>query len=105
MHQWASYRSTINFHRPDEFLPERWLKDGPEEFANDNKAAFNPFSFGPRNCLGRNLAYHEARLLLTKTLWNFDIELVDPQSRWNDQKIFFLWDKPALMVNLKPVTR
>ena len=34
------------FYRPDEFIPERWLSDAPAEFANDNKAAFQPFSLG-----------------------------------------------------------
>lgn len=102
---WSSNRSPMNFHEPDAFVPERWLPDAPEEFANDDKAASNPFSHGPRNCLGRNLAYHEARLLLAKVLWNFDLELVDPDLKWIDQSVFFLWDKPDLMIRLTPVKR
>ena len=35
-----------NFHRPDDFVPERWLADAPAEFAKDNKAAFQPMSVG-----------------------------------------------------------
>lgn len=52
VNQWAAYSSDRNFARPDEFLPERWLEEGNEEFANDVRAAFQPFSTGPRNCLG-----------------------------------------------------
>lgn len=51
MTQFAAYHSEANFHLPNEFIPERWLDD--ERFVNDNKAAFQPFSTGPRNCVGR----------------------------------------------------
>lgn len=51
--QWSAYRSERNFARADQFLPERWLPEGEEEsFINDTRAAFQPFSTGPRNCLG-----------------------------------------------------
>ncbi|KAI3393851.1 hypothetical protein diail_3578 [Diaporthe ilicicola] len=49
---WPMYHSETNFKRPFDFCPERWL--GDPEFANDRRDAFEPFSFGPRNCLGRN---------------------------------------------------
>ncbi|CAP79884.1 Pc12g02570 [Penicillium rubens Wisconsin 54-1255] len=50
VHHWATYRNARNFRLPDQFIPERWIGD---EFASDNKAAFQPFSFGPRNCIGK----------------------------------------------------
>lgn len=49
--QWAMYHSPENVSRPEEFIPERWLED--LEFSHDNKDAFQPFSYGARNCLGR----------------------------------------------------
>ena len=49
---WAANRSTSNFQRPSEFLPERWLKQPPVEFQEDCRAVLNPFSIGPRNCIG-----------------------------------------------------
>lgn len=48
--QYPSFRYPANFHRADEFVPERWL--GDEEFAKDKFDAFKPFGFGPRNCVG-----------------------------------------------------
>ena len=33
------------------FAPERWL--GDNRFANDDLAACQPFSLGPRGCLGK----------------------------------------------------
>ncbi|PLN85487.1 cytochrome P450 [Aspergillus taichungensis] len=50
VNQWATYHDPHNFKRPNEFIPERWISD---EYASDNKAALQPFSFGPRNCLGK----------------------------------------------------
>lgn len=49
--QYASYRMKNHFKNADEFHPERWL--GDPEYANDNLDAVEPFSIGPRNCLGK----------------------------------------------------
>ena len=51
IHYWATFRSAQNFHGRDVFHPERWL--GDPRFAADQKDAFQPFSYGPRNCLGK----------------------------------------------------
>lgn len=53
MNLWAANRTSRNFHRPEEFLPERWLKECPPEFLNDDRAVAKPFSFGPRDCIGK----------------------------------------------------
>ena len=87
-----------NFHRAGDFEPERWLKNAPAEFANDVKATSQVFSLGIRNCIGRNLAYAESRLLLTKVLYNFDMELVPGQDDWLKQKIYLVWQKGPLYV-------
>lgn len=51
--QWAAYRNSVDFHRADEFLPERWMPEGQAEFGSDRKDVLQPFSYGPRNCLGK----------------------------------------------------
>nr|QSG30342.1 CYP65EW3 [Hormonema carpetanum] len=99
--QFSTYHSERNFRRHSEFIPERWLGDA--EFADDARSCFQPFSTGPRNCIGRNLAYHEARLLLTMVLWHFELSLDDADDLWNEQKIFILWEKRPLNVKLKSV--
>lgn len=43
--------SERNFRDPDLFVPERWM--GDPRYADDKKASIQPFSFGPRNCLGK----------------------------------------------------
>ncbi|KAJ5622389.1 hypothetical protein N7528_005621 [Penicillium herquei] len=51
-HHYASYHSASNFTFPHDFLPERWLGQDPR-FSADKKEVLQPFSLGPRNCLGR----------------------------------------------------
>lgn len=48
---WATYRSNDNFRDPETFIPERWL--GDPVYADDQRAALQPFSYGPRNCIGK----------------------------------------------------
>ncbi|KAI4753317.1 cytochrome P450 [Aureobasidium sp. EXF-3400] len=102
--QWATYHSESNFYDAESFIPERWLGEDAR-FEHDNHAAFQPFSVGPRNCIGRNLAYHECRLLLTEVFWNFDLELMDKSRDWTDQKVFSFWDKTELLVRLRRAVR
>lgn len=52
-----------------------------------------------------SLAYAEMRVILTRLLWRFDLELLPESRDWMDQRIFFLWDKPALMVKITPAQR
>jgi cytochrome P450 len=102
--QWATYHSESNFYDAESFIPERWLGEDAR-FEHDNHAAFQPFSVGPRNCIGRNLAYHECRLLLTEVFWNFDLELLDKSRDWTDQKVFSFWDKSPMWVKLRRAVR
>lgn len=46
--------------------------------------------------------YHEMRLILTKTLYNFDLTLCEESKRWADQKTYIMWEKKPLMVRLTP---
>jgi hypothetical protein len=54
----------------------------------------------------RSLAYAEMRLILAKVLFSFDLRLRDASRDWmRGQKLFTLWEKPSLMVDLEPVQR
>ncbi|EPQ67389.1 Bgt-1532 [Blumeria graminis f. sp. tritici] len=90
---------------PDDFVPERWYKDDrcPEKYRSDERKVMQPFSIGPRNCIGQNMAKHEIRLILAAILWNFNLELQPESLDWKkSQKVFGLWERPALKVRLIP---
>jgi len=100
-HQYSSYHSARHFKDPEKFVPERWLDD--PEYVTDNKAALKPFSAGPRNCIGINLANTEMRIVLSRILWNFDLGMPNWKGKYTDsQRVFILWEKTPLMVDLIP---
>ncbi|KAK7222568.1 hypothetical protein V2G26_010571 [Clonostachys chloroleuca] len=104
IHQYPLYYSPNYFQSPESFIPERWQDDS--RFSTDAKKAFQPFSFGPRNCLGKNLAYAEMRLILSRIVWNFDLHLAKDSDGWIDKsETYLIWRKPALNVHLVPVSR
>lgn len=49
-----------------------------------------------------SLAYVEMRIILARMIFNFDMELDQPDVDWMDQNCFTLWDKSSLMVKLHP---
>ncbi|XP_071114314.1 probable cytochrome P450 CYP44 [Haliotis cracherodii] len=76
MNNQRSVRNKKYFDRPDEFIPERWIRD---EDGNRKSMippmALLPFGFGPRNCLGRRFAEQEIYLAAIKLIQKFKIEL------------------------------
>ncbi|RSL96790.1 hypothetical protein CEP52_011285 [Fusarium oligoseptatum] len=103
IHQWAMYHNTKHFKDPFTYHPERFL--GDPKFESDHKDVLQPFHVGPRNCLGRNLAYVEMRVILARIIWNFDLSLAEQSQDWLErQKVYIFWDKGPLIVNLTPVS-
>lgn len=97
-------RSASNFVRPNEFAPQRWTGDA--EFRDDQLKVVQPFSVGPRNCIGRSLAFFEMKLVLAKLLYSFDLQLCEESRGWMDgQKILFFNVRPPLMIKLKPYVK
>ncbi|KAL4960869.1 cytochrome P450-domain-containing protein [Aspergillus stella-maris] len=56
----------------DDFVPERWA---PERLTARQKAAFIPFSHGPRACVGRNVAEMELLVICATVFRVFDWQL------------------------------
>ncbi|PFH55147.1 hypothetical protein XA68_10589 [Ophiocordyceps unilateralis] len=87
-------------------MPERWLPVShplyDDRFANDRRAVFKPFSHGPRDCIGKNLAYSEMRLIISKLLYRFDFSLPPGQDDWHEsQNVVTLWTKGPLYIRLR----
>ena len=105
---WAAAHNPLNFTDCDSFIPERWIDVA---YASDIKKAMQPFSLGPRGCIGRHLSYMEMRLILTRLLWNFDIVSTDGAWQWNPEgemknmRAFMTWEKPDLNCKVVRVQR
>lgn len=101
--QYAVNHDENYWREPWSFSPERWMND--PKYKGDQLDAMQSFSVGPRNCIGRNLAYAEMRLILAKLVFNFDMSLADDSRGWlTHQKAYTVWDKPPLNIHLKPVS-
>ena len=72
-------------HNPQYFLdpfaykPERWIVGSSPEVNAESvelaQSGFFPFSFGPRGCIGKNLAYMELRSVIARTVWLYEMRL------------------------------
>ncbi|KIX92009.1 uncharacterized protein Z520_12280 [Fonsecaea multimorphosa CBS 102226] len=58
----------------DEFKPERW-----ETVTEEQRAAFIPFSVGPRSCIGRNVAEMELILAVATIAFRYDFRLYEEE--------------------------
>jgi len=64
---------------PDAFRPERWFE---QDQAGIQKT-FNPFSYGPRACVGKNLANMELQIFVATIFRRYTFVLEDPKKRFD----------------------
>ncbi|OAG44401.1 hypothetical protein AYO21_01397 [Fonsecaea monophora] len=111
-HQYTMHRHPKYWTEPDEFHPERFLPLShplyDTKFRNDNLEASKPFLTGRHTCIGRNLAYLELRIILSKLVFLFDWEATSTLGPgkdidWKrDLSAKFMWVKPPLRVRYIP---
>ncbi|KAJ8502816.1 hypothetical protein ONZ45_g11411 [Pleurotus djamor] len=70
---------------PEKFWPDRWLLK--EHLDSMDPNAFIPFSYGPANCVGRNLAKREIMMVTSLLLQTFDLRFADgfDPTGWEEQ--------------------
>lgn len=86
---------------PEAFRPARWLAGGGA------RPWSQPFSIGPRSCIGVNLAWLEMRLALAKLVYSFDWKLAAESTGrdWlGEWQMLLIWKTPKLMVDFVPVS-
>lgn len=78
--QFARAASTAHGHAASESGPSESKFESAEarpDEVHTNAAAFIPFSYGPANCAGRNLALVEMRMVVALLVQRFDMKFVD----------------------------
>ncbi|OBZ79546.1 hypothetical protein A0H81_01401 [Grifola frondosa] len=96
---------------PESFWPERWLIASGESTAQGEMkkivhepTAFIPFSFGPANCVGKNLALQEMRMVVCLVMQKLEMRLPEgynPKDFEEGLQDFFVVKKPRLPALIK----
>ncbi|OAV99731.1 cytochrome P450 67 [Puccinia triticina 1-1 BBBD Race 1] len=100
---YAVQRDERYFDQPDEFRPQRWLKNPEKEKLGEgegterlNERAFFSFLIGPGACVAKNLAWMEMRLVVATLLTSYDVAFAkgfDPvafESSWTDAYLLLI---------------
>ncbi|KAL7952216.1 cytochrome P450 [Trichoderma compactum] len=92
----ATARDPHVFSEPETYDPDRWLNAGPEM-----KNMSRPFSYGPRNCIGKPLAEIGLKLTLSRLYQLYDIEndpsMTESSMRLKDRGVAAPWDAKLLI--------
>lgn len=103
-----------HFSNPESFIPTRWIES---ERGNEtcNRSAWIPFSYGPRNCIGKpqiplrqanfRLALMQLRLTVALFVWHFDAEFAGKQLAPPYYKDAFVALRGPLPVRISTVKR
>ena len=82
LHQ-AIHRNPRDWPQPDAFIPKRWIVSNGDPLY-PIKDAWRPFEFGPRNCIGQELAMLEIKIFIIMTLRESNI--VPSYDEWDRVK-------------------
>ena len=78
---WTNGHNEVNYGDPEVFRPERWIEDEETGVTAAEvarvKACFHPFSSGPGNCVGQQLARLEMMLVVARTIFRLDFRLLE----------------------------
>ena len=77
---YAVHHSETHFPRSFEYVPERWIPGSTglgfpvtQSTVEFQKQAFIPFSTGPRNCVGKNMAVMELLITFARVVYLYDM--------------------------------
>ncbi|MFJ2902976.1 cytochrome P450 [Streptomyces sp. NPDC087212] len=95
---YALHRDPTHWNEPDRFDPDRFHSKNHGEA---HKAAFLPFGFGPRVCIGRGVAMMELKMIVATLLRRFRLTLADTAPA-KLQPVSFLRRADPLILDIAP---
>eukprot|EP01087_Luapelamoeba_hula_P020258 TRINITY_DN6884_c0_g1_i1.p1 TRINITY_DN6884_c0_g1~~TRINITY_DN6884_c0_g1_i1.p1 ORF type:complete len:306 (-),score=63.63 TRINITY_DN6884_c0_g1_i1:73-870(-) len=72
---WVMGRLPEVYANPEKFDPDRWSEENVKSMPT---GSFTAFHLGPQTCLGKEMAYMEARLALVLILKKYNFTLAEP---------------------------
>ena len=88
MSVYRTFLSSANEHyftNSHDYIPERGIPNPAngvsEASVTRAQQVFQPFSLGPRHCIGKHLAMKEVSLILANVLWLFEVNKVEGSGR------------------------
>ncbi|KAH8822834.1 cytochrome P450 [Flagelloscypha sp. PMI_526] len=84
VNHYSLHRHKNSWDDAEAFKLERWFDEKGEQ---TTPVAWQPFSKGPKNCIGLELALLEQRIILALTVRNFDFEYSDTKEPYNTFRI------------------
>eukprot|EP00308_Calcidiscus_leptoporus_P002948 CAMPEP_0119382908 /NCGR_PEP_ID=MMETSP1334-20130426/75679_1 /TAXON_ID=127549 /ORGANISM="Calcidiscus leptoporus, Strain RCC1130" /LENGTH=99 /DNA_ID=CAMNT_0007403541 /DNA_START=1 /DNA_END=300 /DNA_ORIENTATION=+ len=94
-------RTASLWREPELFEPTRHLDRETGAFRFPHAYSFPVFLAGPRTCLGKEMAYLGAGLLLTALLQRFDIEMTRPAHEVTYDVGLTLWTKGGVFIRFR----
>lgn len=93
-------RDEKKYAQPSSFIPQRWLEN-ERPIQTFDQYEFPVFHAGPRNCLGKDLAIYETKILLVQLIRRYRIELAGKkfQDALKDEK----WKEDVSLIDGEPV--
>jgi cytochrome P450 len=86
------------FEQPERFLPDRWSRIKPSPYE------YNPFSAGPRMCIGASFATMEIKIVLATLLQQFRVEM--PARARVDRRVqITMAPRDGLTMRVRPADR
>lgn len=72
------YRDEKYYKNPDQFIPERWIRESDLYQGQQDPFVFLPFGFGPRACVGKRISNMELEIGTINIVKNFLVEFNYP---------------------------
>lgn len=92
-----------NFFKPNEFIPERWLKaECPVHHGKHKPDLMRAFGGGSRLCPGKGLAMNELVVAISSICKNFELELAVKPDEVNEVFAFTMFPE-NLLIRLKTI--
>jgi cytochrome P450 len=85
---YALHHNEEYFPNSHKHIPERWLVEDTEKLKLA-QAAFQPFSYGSRQCIGRRLAYIELYIFIARIVYLYDLKYLGQgrEETWGPEEV------------------